>query len=96
MGGHLLDFWGVIGEGMHAGFAKIIGNAEGTKFVSDVWTGDFTLKVKFNRLFRISAQRESLVSECENWGQNGWVWELQWSWELRGESCLCIMITGLH
>lgn len=57
--------------GIHSNFSRNIGNGEGTKFWCDVWVGDFTLKVKFNRLFRISEQRTLLVNECGNWGNNG-------------------------
>lgn len=54
----------------------------------DVWVGDVSFKVKFNRLFRLSVQREALVNNCGSWGQNGWKCGLMWSRELK---CLYIM-----
>lgn len=65
-------------------FQKILGIVRILLFWSDKWAGEFSLKERFNRLFRISVQRESVVNEMGVWENNVWKWELKWSRELRG------------
>jgi hypothetical protein len=57
---------------------KKVGNGNSTKFWEDVWIGELSLAVKFQRLFGISNQKSALVCEMGRWDGGGWRWELEW------------------
>lgn len=38
---------------------------------------------EFNRLFRVSSQQESKISEIGRWEENEWIWEFVWRRGLR-------------
>lgn len=55
------------GEGLCREFVKTVGSGVSTSFWGECWVGDECFKFRFNRLFRISVQKESLISECGFW-----------------------------
>ncbi|MCI08983.1 putative non-LTR retroelement reverse transcriptase, partial [Trifolium medium] len=75
---------------------KRIGNGMHTKFWTDKWVGDTTLKERFLRLFSISTQKEDSIATL--WNRNGsdrWnvVWRRRlfvWECNLRDELMLIL------
>ncbi|KAL8512922.1 hypothetical protein ACS0TY_019182 [Phlomoides rotata] len=63
---------------------KVIGNGEGTDFWRDIWAGDVPLCENFNRLYRLSTQREDRVGDMGIWEEPGWRWDFKWRRGLRG------------
>lgn len=72
-------YWGVNGNGLRGSFYKKLGRGEGTSFWSDLWVGDTCLMEEFPRLFRLSCQKGSSVSEMGCWVDGQWRWALRWS-----------------
>ena len=57
-------------------------------FWEDLWLGEVRLKEKFPRLFSISLQQLTPISECGSWDGSVWHWNLLWRmeffiWELQ-------------
>lgn len=63
------------GEGCE--FKKVLPDGGDTRFWKQFWANSELLGVKFNKLFRLSEQRENSVREMENWGVNGWEWDFK-------------------
>ncbi|KAL8554378.1 hypothetical protein ACS0TY_002529 [Phlomoides rotata] len=59
-------------------FKKIIGSGSDTKFWEDGWIEDVCLKNKFERLFRLSEQKESYIEEMRSWVNGVWEWDFRW------------------
>ncbi|KAL8544462.1 hypothetical protein ACS0TY_004859 [Phlomoides rotata] len=72
------------GRGVCNDIYKVIGNGEGTDFWRDIWAGDVPLCEKFNRLYRLSTQREDRVGDMGIWEEHGWRWDFKWRRGLRG------------
>jgi mannosylglycoprotein endo-beta-mannosidase len=58
--------------------SKILGNGQSIYFWKDVWLEDQRLNVKFPRLFGISIQKDSLISDIGSWVDGVWRWDLRW------------------
>jgi hypothetical protein len=76
---------------------KIVGNGECTSFWRDVWAGGISLKDRFPRLYLISEQKESTVSEVLHQSSAGLRWGFTWRrrffvWEERLMEELIAMI----
>jgi hypothetical protein len=56
---------------------KTVGNGNNTKFWNEVCVENQTLRVRFPRLFLLSEQQNSVISEMGN-VQDGWRWDLKW------------------
>ncbi|GKV38790.1 hypothetical protein SLEP1_g46663 [Rubroshorea leprosula] len=61
------------------GVGKIVGEGKETLFWHEVWAGDMPLKEKFNRLFRLSREKDVCIADMGEW-RNG---ELTWNWKWR-------------
>ncbi|KAL8501915.1 hypothetical protein ACS0TY_021147 [Phlomoides rotata] len=69
-------YWGKRGEeGWKADFYKEVGEGENTLFWQDSWIDRECLKIKFNRLYKLSEQNEALISEMGFWENGKWVWD---------------------
>ena len=73
----------IIEEGM----SLRVGEGSSVRFWHDKWCEAGILKCIFPRLFAISIQRNSQISQIGEWVENSWVWRLQWrrplyEWEL--------------
>jgi hypothetical protein len=64
------------------GVYKVMGNGNGTRFWSDVWAGGQLLATRFPRLFSISLQQQSSVSQMRLMKDVGWRWVWNWRREL--------------
>ncbi|KAL8537670.1 hypothetical protein ACS0TY_012704 [Phlomoides rotata] len=66
------------GSGVIKDFIRVVGNGNDTSFWSDTWLDDGLLKTKFNRLYRVSEQREYKVGEMgiklHQDGTDSWRW----------------------
>lgn len=71
------------GGGMRSNFQCKIGNGLSIKFWEDCWLGEESLKVKFRRLFRASAQKNSVIGEIGEWVGGEWKWKFEWIRNLR-------------
>lgn len=60
-------YWGINASGLRGSYCKKLGKGEGTSFWIDLWVGDKCLMEEFPRLFRLSCQKESSVSEMGGW-----------------------------
>lgn len=70
-------FWGEGGDegvGLRREFVRRVGKGNKTRF----WVDNFSLKDKFNRLYRISLQKE-----VGGWEQDEWRCNFSWSRELK-------------
>ncbi|XP_071740432.1 uncharacterized protein [Rutidosis leptorrhynchoides] len=59
-------------------FIRQVGNGKSTSFWHDSWLGNFTLKNRFQRLFRLERRPNSTV--FERMVQQGGEWVLNWDW----------------
>ncbi|GLT65802.1 hypothetical protein SLA2020_382120 [Shorea laevis] len=57
---------------------KDIGEGNDTLFWHDKWCGDVSFREKFNRLFRLSENKEMLVKDMGEWREGQWVWKWRW------------------
>ncbi|KAH1229023.1 hypothetical protein GmHk_10G028887 [Glycine max] len=56
-----------------------VGCGETIKFWTDKWLGeDYTLEQKYNQLFLISRQQNSLISNMGEFNHDSWEWNLRW------------------
>jgi hypothetical protein len=58
--------------------SKTLGNGQSTYFWKEVWLEDQRLDLKFPRLFGISTQKDSLISDMGSWVDGVWRWDLRW------------------
>lgn len=70
-------YWGIDGVGLRGSFCKKLGKGDGTSFWGDLWVGDSCLKDLFPRLYRLSCQKMSSVSEMGCWVEGQWKWDLR-------------------
>ncbi|KAL8535589.1 hypothetical protein ACS0TY_011282 [Phlomoides rotata] len=68
--------------GLRAEFTKEVGERNNIVFWQDYWVDGECLKVKFNRLYRLSEQKEAVISEMGCWDNGEWVWDFKWNREL--------------
>ena len=73
----------IIEEGMRLR----VGENSSIRFWHDRWCESGVLKCIFPRLFAISIQKYSKISQMGEWNGNSWVWSLQWrrllfDWEI--------------
>ena len=64
----------IIEEGM---LVKV-GNGTTVRFWQDRWCEAGRLMRLFPRLYAISLQKNSLISQMGNWNDESWVWNLRW------------------
>ncbi|GKV53518.1 hypothetical protein SLEP1_g60039, partial [Rubroshorea leprosula] len=60
------------------GVKKVVGEGNDTLFWYDRWLGEYPLKDKFNRLFRLSMKKDAIISDMGEWRNGEWCWH--WSW----------------
>ncbi|KAL8529791.1 hypothetical protein ACS0TY_007014 [Phlomoides rotata] len=60
-------YWDIHGEEIRKEFYKSVGNGNSTLFWHDRWSEMESLKVRFNRLFRLSLQKYSQIREMGQW-----------------------------
>lgn len=63
-------FRGVNGDGLATEFEKMIGNGDNTGFWDETWIGDVPLRIEFPRLYRLSTQKLTKVSNIGKWENN--------------------------
>lgn len=49
------------------------------------------MKQLFNRLYRISDQRDAKINEMGSWVDERWVWNFRWKMKLRERELLSIL-----
>ena len=59
-----------------------VGDGCSIQFWHDRWYEARVLKIIFPRLFAISLQKQSKISQMGEWIGNSWVWRLQWRHQL--------------
>lgn len=57
----------------------MLGNVKNTLVWRDVWVERKPLYLKFNRLFRLSEQHDSLVGDVGTWNVVVWSWDFKWT-----------------
>lgn len=67
----------ILGGGLCRDFKRIIGNGAGTLFWKDCWDDEGLLRVKFNRLFRLSLQKNYSIRKMGHWEERVWVWDFR-------------------
>lgn len=72
-------FGGANGEGLRSDFVRKLGRGDETSFWLDVWVGEECLSVKFPRLFRLSSQKNYVISDMGGWVNQVWEWDLKWT-----------------
>ena len=50
-----------------SGIQNLVGDGCNVLFWEDLWLGEVRLKEKFSRLFSISLQQLTPISECSSW-----------------------------
>ncbi|MCI28346.1 hypothetical protein A2U01_0049546, partial [Trifolium medium] len=60
------------------GVSKKLGNGRLTDFWNERWVGNQSLRACFPRLFSMSTQQYSKISEMGRMGVDGWRWDLTW------------------
>lgn len=86
-----------IGEIISQGFKIKVNSGNSTKFWSHTWIGDHNLECSFPRLFLLSTQKESLISDLLTPEAN---WNLQFrralfEWELEQLKNLMLILDGV-
>lgn len=61
---------------------KEVGNGKKMKFWMETWTGEVRLRDKFQRLYNLSEQKQSMISEMGKWSEGVWCWDLKWRRQL--------------
>jgi hypothetical protein len=56
----------------------MVGNDSLTSFGLDNWSGDYSLKTAFPRLYLLSSSKSALVADMGRWSNEIWIWSLQW------------------
>ncbi|KAL8469023.1 hypothetical protein ACS0TY_032010 [Phlomoides rotata] len=64
---------------MRTDYIRVLGDGTNTKFWEDYWGEGENLREKFGRLFRLSEQKEALISEVGKWVNWTWEWDFKWS-----------------
>lgn len=59
-------------------FVRRVGRGDRTNIWVDSWVGENSLKSSFSRLFRLSLQQETKVSEMGSWVNDVWEWNFRW------------------
>ncbi|GKV19324.1 hypothetical protein SLEP1_g29604 [Rubroshorea leprosula] len=83
-----LDTMGSDSEGwLSENIEKVVREGSKTLFWLDKWAGPIPLKSRFNRLFRISGDKDALISTMGEWEDGEWKWRWRWrrnllAWEL--------------
>jgi len=78
---------------------RSLGNGKHTLFWSDVWCGEVSFKIRFSRLFELSAFKEVSVFDMSQlwWGEEGeaWRWRL-FTWEEEEVGELTLLLHNVH
>ncbi|GKU94416.1 hypothetical protein SLEP1_g7914 [Rubroshorea leprosula] len=83
-----LDTMGIGSEGwLSENIEKVVRDGSKTLFWHDKWVGPIPLNIRFNRLFRISGDKDALISNMGEWEDGEWKWRWRWrrnllAWEL--------------
>ncbi|MCH82343.1 LINE-1 reverse transcriptase like, partial [Trifolium medium] len=57
---------------------KKVGDGNITRFWTDIWLGNQSLRQRFPRMYGISTQKENTIKNMGRWDGNTWRWELHW------------------
>lgn len=60
------------------GVRRSVGNGRETSFWNSIWIGNEPLRLRFNRLFIISTDKESSLAEKGEWQNGSWNWIWHW------------------
>ena len=55
-----------------------VGSGTRILFREDIWVGDRSLKEYYPRLYANSNKKEQTISECREWDNDKWEWNLAW------------------
>ncbi|KAK7258739.1 hypothetical protein RIF29_24323 [Crotalaria pallida] len=60
------------------GIKKVIGDGSSTKFWTNIWFGNSSLKLTFPRLFSITRNKDETVAHVRRLSAEGWSWSFSW------------------
>ncbi|GKU85336.1 hypothetical protein SLEP1_g16 [Rubroshorea leprosula] len=57
---------------------KVVGEGSETLFWHNIWVGNGPLKEKYDRLYRLSKDKDALISDIGDWSEREWQWRWRW------------------
>lgn len=71
------------GEWFSNAVVRKLGDGNTVRFWLDTWIGNAPLAVRFDRLYQLSSQKQSVLADMGSWQNGIWRWSLSWRRDLR-------------